>query len=206
MRIGFNLIGGDAPHLFVEAKDGVRHFMTFKRLEFFEPTSETALLSPKFFKDKDNAEHGFDLYVRPWSWWMLLDNNVELACFHHSSTEAYSIFSIYNPYGDLYLHINLTDLEATLLYKEMKQKVLELPNLSVGSKGILRPAHKVIEFPVKSHVLDVPEAIITFPSQHKSHFRFLEHIPSDKTYLYITWFAVLSSVIIAFLLGKYCYV
>lgn len=209
MRIGFNLCGGDAPQLFIEVKDGVRHFFTFKKFEFFEPTSDKAqaysFSSSKFYKDDcdEDSDDNDDRDIRPWSWWILLDDNVEISCIFRGAHSADAIFSIYDGYDGSQTDIDLTDNEANTLYTQMKKEILALPNVNAGAKGILRPAAYGVEFPVKSCILEKPDAIITRPARYKTHFTFLEQLPSksESLYMYIQLFAILISIII----GRYSY-
>ena len=167
ISVSINPWGGDAPLLDIEVK-GVMNFLNFKKLEFFRPTHKRAIWPSKFGSAKDS---GIDVLVRPWSWWIILDDITEVSCTFHGASGADAIFSIFDGHVGTHTMIRLTNIEAENLYNAVHSAISSLHKyIKVGRKGILRPANKLIEYRVKSVILNVHDKSVPSPHPHASVF------------------------------------
>jgi len=164
-----NIWGGDHPVLSVEVK-GVSSYITFSnRLEFFRPTSTHATLPGFTLEDIENS--GIDVGVRPWSWWIVLDNITELSCVFRGGSDhgpGNGQFRIYDGNIGSCIEIMLTEDEAELIYSKVSAAIGE--HLQAGRKGILRPAYSTLEYPVKSYIFVHTGEPAISPSPHRSRF------------------------------------
>jgi hypothetical protein len=165
-----NLWGGDQPYFTVEVK-GVMNYITFsKKMEYFRPTHKRAIMPG--YSTQDVKDNGWDLVVRPWSWWIVFDDITEISCMFHSGHGMGATFSLYDGHIGTNVDISLTEAQAEELFTKVQEAIYAYRKyFKTGRRGTLRPSYKVAEYRVKSVFYTHEGAPAPTPSKHKVVFK-----------------------------------
>jgi hypothetical protein len=154
------LTSGDYPYVDLEIK-GVETFTNFsKSLAFYTPTHKTAIWFDKTAKEA--KDDGMDLAVRPYSWWLVLDDINEIRCDYTGSHGAATVHWFNGREGSSQTLL-VTEAEAMDIFKAVKDMVGQAvkdaaaihkmePSFGTfkkGPKGILKPAGIVVKYRVQ---------------------------------------------------------
>jgi hypothetical protein len=128
---------------------------------FYTPKGNTAEFKPgtQFLDD-------IDLNIRPWSWWVVLDNITEISCIYNGS-EGATIVEIFDGRVGSSIKMPLSDDDAKTLYtnilgtvSDMKEKSAELHKnhpkwsslLSKGPDCYIGRKSSILRYPVQSNI------------------------------------------------------
>jgi len=159
------LTAGDYPYVDLGIKGNETFTNFFKSLTFYTPANKTAIRMDKTTKQA-KEDDGMDLYVRPYSWWMVLDGISEISC-SYSGTHGQPAVKWYNGRDGATQTTVVTEKEAKEICKAVKSMVVQAakdsnsihkkyePTFGVFKKksdGIFTPGGQLIKY--KVHCLE----------------------------------------------------